>query len=62
MTQNYKPRILIFCDFYLPGYKSGGGMRTIGIEGPHGRLDADVVTRSMGELPPDTFDRLVPRR
>ena len=39
-----------------------GGMRTIGIEGPHGRLDADVVTRSMGELPPDTFDRLVPRR
>jgi beta-phosphoglucomutase len=38
-----------------------GGMRTIGIEGAHGRLDADVVTRSMDDLPPDTFDRLVPR-
>ena len=38
-----------------------GGMRTIGIEGSHGRLDADVVTRSMKDLPPETFDRLVPR-
>jgi len=37
-----------------------GGMRTIGIEGAHGRLDADVVTRSMVDLPSDTFDRLVP--
>ncbi|HSI89411.1 MAG TPA: hypothetical protein VK918_10165, partial [Pyrinomonadaceae bacterium] len=24
-----KPRILIFCDFYLPGHKSGGGMWTV---------------------------------
>jgi glycosyltransferase involved in cell wall biosynthesis len=24
-----KPRILIFTDFYLPGYKSGGGLRTL---------------------------------
>ncbi len=24
-----KPKILILCDYYLPGYKSGGGMRTI---------------------------------
>lgn len=24
-----KPKILIICDYYLPGYKSGGGMRTI---------------------------------
>lgn len=38
-----------------------GGMRTIGIEGPHGRLDADVVTCSMADLPHDTFDRLIPR-
>ena len=39
-----------------------GGMRTIGIEGGHchGPLDADVVTRSMADLPADTFDRLVP--
>jgi glycosyltransferase involved in cell wall biosynthesis len=26
---NNKPKILIICDYYLPGYKSGGGMRTI---------------------------------
>lgn len=37
-----------------------GGMRTIGIEGLHGRLEADVVTRSMADLPADTFDRLIP--
>lgn len=24
-----KPTILVICDYYLPGYKSGGGMRTI---------------------------------
>ncbi len=24
-----KPIILIFCNYYLPGYKSGGGMRSI---------------------------------
>jgi|SRR5690606_18378505 len=36
------------------------GMRTIGILGPHGPLEADVVTSSMADLPPDTFDRLVP--
>jgi beta-phosphoglucomutase len=38
-----------------------GGMRTIGIEGGHGvgPLPADVVTRSMADLPPDTFDRLL---
>ena len=37
-----------------------GGMRTIGITGPSGTLDADVVTQSMADLPLDTFDRLVP--
>ncbi len=26
---NSKPIILIVCDYYLPGYKSGGGMRTL---------------------------------
>jgi beta-phosphoglucomutase-like phosphatase (HAD superfamily) len=38
-----------------------GGMRTIGIEGGHsdGPLPADVVTRSMADLPLDTFDRLL---
>ena len=24
-----KPRILVFCEYYRPGYKSGGGMRTV---------------------------------
>lgn len=24
-----KPTVLVICDYYLPGYKSGGGMRTI---------------------------------
>jgi beta-phosphoglucomutase len=37
-----------------------GGMRTIGIAGPHGTLDADIVTPTMADLPEDTFDRLVP--
>jgi beta-phosphoglucomutase len=37
-----------------------GGMRTIGIAGPHGTLDADIVTPTMADLPGDTFDRLVP--
>ena len=38
-----------------------GGMRTIGIEGGHGLgpLPADVVTRSMADLPLDTFDSLL---
>jgi len=37
-----------------------GGMHTIGITGPSGILDADVVTRTMADLPADAFDRLVP--
>jgi HAD superfamily hydrolase (TIGR01509 family) len=36
-----------------------GGMRTIGITGVHGPLDADIVVASMTELPPDAFDSLV---
>lgn len=27
--QTEKPKILVFCDYYLPGYQSGGGMRTL---------------------------------
>ncbi len=29
IQQREKPKILVFCDYYLPGYKSGGGMRTL---------------------------------
>jgi beta-phosphoglucomutase len=38
-----------------------GGMRTVGIEGGHSGspLQADVVTRSMADLPLNTFDRLI---
>jgi len=27
--ENKNNKVLVFCDYYLPGYKSGGGMRTI---------------------------------
>ncbi len=42
-----KPIILIFADYYLPGYKSGGGMRTIVnmIDRLSDRYDFRVVTR-----------------
>jgi glycosyltransferase involved in cell wall biosynthesis len=42
-----KPKILIFCDYYLPGYKSGGGMRTIVnmVERLHSEFNFLVVTR-----------------
>lgn len=42
-----KPKILVFCDYYLPGYKSGGGMRTIVnmIDRLNDRFDFWVVTR-----------------
>jgi beta-phosphoglucomutase len=37
------------------------GMRTIGVKGPHttAPLAADLVTSSLGDLPLDTFDRLL---
>lgn len=42
-----KPKILILCDYYLPGYKSGGGMRTIVnmIDRLHHLYDFRVITR-----------------
>lgn len=46
-TRDKKTKILIFCDYYLPGYKSGGGMRTIVnmIDRLHDRYDFWIVTR-----------------
>jgi HAD superfamily hydrolase (TIGR01509 family) len=35
------------------------GMRSIGVK-KNGRLDADVFVRSLADLPPDAFERLVP--
>ena len=42
-----KPKILVFCDYYLPGYKSGGGMRTIVnmVERLNAEFDFYIVTR-----------------
>jgi len=47
VEENRKPKILMFCDYYLPGYKSGGGMRTIVnmVDRLHHRYDFRIVTR-----------------
>jgi beta-phosphoglucomutase family hydrolase len=37
------------------------GMRTIGVQSSHTRLQADVVVGTLEELPHDAFDRLVPK-
>lgn len=43
-----KPRILVFCDFYLPGFKAGGGMWTVVnlVDRFYDRYDFFVVTRN----------------
>lgn len=47
MKESKKPKILVFSDYYLPGYKSGGGMRTIVnmVDRLHDRYDFRIVTR-----------------
>lgn len=53
-----KPRILILCDHYLPGYKSGGGMRTIVnmVDRLSDRFDFHIVTRDHdGNLDTDAY-------
>ena len=37
------------------------GMRSVGVLSSHGDLDADVVVRTLAELPDDAFDRLLSR-
>jgi beta-phosphoglucomutase len=37
------------------------GMRTIGVGGAHGRLDADLTVASLADLPHDAFDTLLTR-
>ena len=39
---------------------SAGGMRSIGVSQTR-QLEADILVRSLDELPPDAFERLVPR-
>ncbi len=47
MSDNQKPKILIICDYYLPGYKSGGGMRTIVnmVDRMSDKFDFWIITR-----------------
>ncbi|MEO7673181.1 MAG: hypothetical protein ABIU09_03775, partial [Pyrinomonadaceae bacterium] len=57
-----KKKVLVFCDFYLPGFKSGGGMWTVVnlIERFSDRYDFFVVTRnyeSKGDKKPYTTVR-----
>lgn len=42
-----KPIILILCDYYLPGYKSGGGMRTVvnTVDKLQEKFDFRIITR-----------------
>ena len=47
MANKSKPKILVLSDYYLPGYKSGGGMRTIVnmVERLRDRFDFYIITR-----------------
>jgi beta-phosphoglucomutase family hydrolase len=38
------------------------GMRAVGVLSSHPQLQADVVVRTLVDLPQDTFDRLVPKQ
>jgi glycosyltransferase involved in cell wall biosynthesis len=42
-----KPKILVLCDYYLPGFKSGGGMRTVAnlVERLRDKFDFWIITR-----------------
>lgn len=58
MNEVKKPKILVFCDYYLPGYKSGGGMRTIVnmVERLHDKFDFWIITRDHdGRLNKETY-------
>ena len=49
---------MIFCDYYLPGYKSGGGMRTIVnmVDRLHEKYDFWIVTRDHdGKLDKESY-------
>ena len=47
MSDNSRPMVLVFSDYYLPGYKSGGGMRTIVnmVDRLSHKYDFRIVTR-----------------
>lgn len=47
MDSTGKPRILIVCNYYLPGFKTGGGLRTLVnmVESFHNKFDFYVIAR-----------------
>lgn len=55
-TDGARPKILVFTDFYLPGYKAGGPIRSVGaiVEMLGDEFDFHVVTgaRDLGESRP----------
>ena len=58
MKEVKRPKILVLCDYYLPGYKSGGGMRTIVnmVDRLHDRFDFWIITRDHdGKLDKETY-------
>lgn len=61
MEQKAKPKILILCDYYLPGYKSGGGMRTIVnmVDRLNHKFDFLIITRDHdGKLDKQQYDNV----
>ncbi len=58
MNFDRKPIVLIFSDYYLPGFKSGGGMRTIVnmVERLGDKYDFRIVTRDHdGKTEPEPY-------
>ena len=56
-----KQRVMIFCDFYLPSYKSGGGMRTIVnmVERFYKNYDFWIITRDHdGKLDQNSYQTI----
>lgn len=46
-SDNKRKKVLVFCDYYLPGYKSGGGMRTVVnmVDRLKNRFEFYIITR-----------------
>lgn len=60
-ASNKKSRILIFVDYYLPGYKSGGPIRTIAnlVHLLGGRFDFRIITRDRDATDNRAYDGIM---
>lgn len=58
------PRILIFCDYYLPGFKGGGGMWSVVnlVDRFKSKYDFSVVTRDHDLADDSRYNDIVPQR